>query len=109
MSYDEGLEHRIMELLSETPDLVVKKMFGGVCFLLHGNMACGIIRDDLIVRVGMDGYAAFLKLPNVQVFDLTGRTMKGWVMVSPEGFEDDEDLLKWTQRGVRYALSLPPK
>jgi len=109
MAYDEGLEHRVMELLEERPGVVRKKMFGGVCFLTHGNMACGIINDHLIVRVGLDGYEASLKFPHTRKFDLTGKPMKGWVMVSSEGYESDEDLFEWIQRGVRYALSLPPK
>ena len=109
MAYDEGLAQRARELLEEKPGFVEKKMFGGIGFLLRGNMACGIIREDLIVRVGSERYKASLKLPYTRKFDMTGKPMTGWIMVSSEGYERDEDLLKWIQQGVHYALSLPPK
>jgi hypothetical protein len=109
MAYDEGLAQRIREILEEKIDFKEKKMFGGICFLINGNMACGIINEDLIVRVGPDGYEAYLKLPHTRKFDLTGRAMKGWVIVLPDGCAADEDLFEWLQRGVHHALSLPPK
>jgi hypothetical protein len=109
MAYDKGLAQRVRELLEEKPGFVEKKMFGGICFLLCGNMACGIIHEDLIVRAGAERYEASLKLPHTRKFDITGKPMKGWVMVSSEGYETDEDLFHWIQQGVHYALSLPPK
>jgi TfoX/Sxy family transcriptional regulator of competence genes len=109
MAYDEGLAQRIVELLEEKPGFTEKKMFGGICFLLSGNMACGIINEDLIVRVGSERYEASLKLPHTRKLDITGKPMKGWVMVSWKGYETDEDLSKWIQQGLHYALSLPPK
>ena len=109
MAYDEGLAQRVRELLDEKPGFVEKKMFGGICFLLRGNMACGIINEDLIVRVGSERYEASLKLPHTRKFDITGKPMKGWVMVSSKGYETDEDLFQWIQQGVHYTLSLPPK
>lgn len=109
MAYDEGLEQRVMELMEDKPGIVRKKMFGGVCFLLYGNMVCGIIKDDLIVRVGLERYEASLKLPHTRKFDLTGKYMKGWVMVSSEGYETDDDLFEWVQHGIQYASSLPSK
>lgn len=109
MAYDEGLAQRVRELLEEKPGFVEKKMFGGICFLLRGNMACGIINEDLIVRVGSEKYEASLKLPHTREFNITGKPMKGWVMVSWEGHETDKDLFKWIQQGAHYALSLPSK
>jgi TfoX/Sxy family transcriptional regulator of competence genes len=109
MAYDDGLAQRVRELLDELSVFNEKKMFGGVCYLLNGNMACGILNDDLIVRVGPEEYEDSLKLPHTKKFDVTGKPMKNWVMVSYEGHESDEDLLEWVQRGVSYALSLPPK
>lgn len=109
MAYDEGLAQRVRELLEGEPDFQEKKMFGGFCFLLQGNMVCGIIKDDLIVRVGPEHYEDALKRPHVRKFDITGKPLRGWVMVSCEGHEADEDLSAWVQQGVRYALSLPPK
>jgi len=109
MAYDKGLAERIRELLTEQPGFVERKMFGGIGFLLHGNMACGIINDALIVRVGLPDYEAALALPHTRAFDITGRTMKGWIMVSSDGYEDDEDLSRWVRRGADFAATLPPK
>lgn len=109
MAYDEGLAQRIHELLGDRPELVEKKMFGGVGFMLQGNMACGVNQDDLIVRVGPDKYETAVIRPHAKPFDFTGRPMKGWVMVSPEGYASDPDLKDWVAQGVEFALSLPPK
>ncbi len=109
MAYDEGLAQRVREILEEKPGYNEKKMLGGICFLLHGNMACGILGYDIIIRVGPKKYEESLKLPHTRIFDFTGRPMKGWVMVSQEGLESDEDLFRWVQKGINFALSLPPK
>ncbi len=109
MAYDEGLAHRINESLEGLAGLVEKKMFGGIGYLIDGNMACGVNGDDLIVRVGADSYEATLEEPFVRPFDFTGRPMKGWVVVSSEGCESDDDLQRWIQRGVAFAQSLPAK
>lgn len=109
MAYDEGLAQRVREIMQEKPGFNEKKMFGGVCFLLHGNMACGILNDELIVRAGPEKYEDYLKLPHTRKFDITGKPMKGWVMVSYEGHETDEALFEWVQLGENFALSLPPK
>jgi TfoX/Sxy family transcriptional regulator of competence genes len=89
--------------------LVEKKMFGGIGYMLQGNMACGVNQDTLIVRVGPDLYEEALSRPHTRVFDMTGRPMKGWVVVAPEGIEEDDDLDQWIQQGVDFALSLPAK
>jgi hypothetical protein len=109
MAYDEGVAQRIREAMEQAPGLVEKKMFGGVGFMLHGNMACGVNGDDLIVRVGPERYEETLARPHAREFDLTGRPMRGWVTVTPDGYESDEDLSAWVQQGVDYALSLPAK
>lgn len=109
MAYDELLAARVEALLSDQPDLVSKKMFGGVGFLLHGNMACGVHKDSLIVRVGSENYEAALGEPHTRIFDITGRPMSGWVMVSAGGYQSNQELQKWVHRGVSFALSLPPK
>jgi TfoX/Sxy family transcriptional regulator of competence genes len=109
MVFDQGLTQRIRETIGERPDLVEKKMFGGIGFMLRGNMACGVNKDDLIVRVGPQGYEASLAQPHTRPFDFTGRPMKGWIMVGRDGYEADEDLEKWVQKGVDFALSLPTK
>ncbi|MGD9049397.1 MAG: TfoX/Sxy family protein [Anaerolineae bacterium] len=109
MAYDEGLAQRIRDSLQEAPGLVEKKMFGGIGYMLQGNMACGVNQDTLIVRVGPDRYEEALSRPHTRVFDMTGRPMKGWVVVAPEGIEEDDDLDQWIQQGVDFALSLPAK
>ena len=109
MAYDEGLAWRIRQLLEETPGMVEKKMFGGVGFMLMGNMACGVNGPNLIVRVGPAAYHQALSLPHTRVFDLTGRPMSGWIVVEAAGVEDDPLLEGWVQRGVDFARSLPPK
>lgn len=109
MSYNEKLSQRVRTLLLNTPGVEAKKMFGGIGFLLHGNMACGFLNDDLIVRVGPDGYEDALASPYTREFDITGRVMKRWVMVSKAGCSSDGDLATWVERGVAFASSLPKK
>ena len=94
MAYDEGLAQRVRVALDEleAPALIEKKMFGGIAFMLHGNLACGVLKDELIVRVGPAGYADAIKQPHTRLFDISGKPMKGWV-----------------QQGVTFALSLPAK
>lgn len=109
MAYDEGLAQRIREIIVEVPGLEEKKMFGGIGFLVRGNMACGVYKEDLIVRLGPDMNDEALADPHTRPFDITGRPMKGWVMVNADGYEADEDLNLWVQRGVEFSLTLPPK
>lgn len=109
MAYDKGLAQRIREILEEEPGCNERQMFGGLCFLLFGNMFCGIIREDLIVRVGADKYAEMLTLPHTKKFDLTGKELKGWVMVLSEGLDDDEELDHWVHRALSFVRTLPPK
>ncbi|MBW1848461.1 MAG: TfoX/Sxy family protein [Deltaproteobacteria bacterium] len=109
MASDKVLTERVRVLLKDKPDFNKKKMFGGVCFLLHGNMACGILNDDLIVRVGPQNYEGLLKLPNIRQFDVTGKPMKGWVVVLAEGHKTKDDLALWVERGATFALTLPAK
>ena len=109
MAYDEGLLHRMRALLDEGPEVEEKKMFGGVGFMVQGNMACGILNDDLIVRVGPERYEEALAAPHARPFDITGRPMTGWVMVAPAGHAEDDDLNRWVQQGLAFAGSLPAK
>lgn len=109
MPYDEGLAERIREVLDDTESVVEKKMFGGLCFMIQGNMSIGIVRDELMVRVGPDGYRDALEQLHAREMDFTGRSMKGFVYVSVEGFDDDGDLAAWIDRGRSFALSLPAK
>lgn len=109
MAFDEGLAQRIREQLEEVPGVVGKKMFGGVGFLVQGNMACGVHQDNLIVRIGPEQNAEALAQPHTRQFDITSRPMKGWIFVTPGGYETDSDLRRWLEQGLDFALSLPPK
>jgi TfoX/Sxy family transcriptional regulator of competence genes len=109
MAYDEGLAQRVREVLGDQPGLVEKRMFGGVGFMVQGNIACGVHRDELIVRVGPEGYHKALAEPQTSPFDITGRPMRGWVMVASEACESDEVLQTWVQRGIEFALTLSAK
>jgi len=90
-------------------DTPKKKMFGGLCFLIYGNMAGGVVGDDLMVRVGPDAYEEALDHPNYRVMDFTGKPTKGFVFVDQDGLESDEDLQVWLEKGCDFAASLPPK
>jgi TfoX/Sxy family transcriptional regulator of competence genes len=109
MAYDEGLAERIRDVVSGHPALIEKKMFGGLGFIVQGNMACGVVGDELMVRTGPDQTDEALQEPHTRLFDMSGRPMKGWVLVAPEGYEADEDLQRWVERGMAIALALPPK
>ena len=109
MAYDEGLAQRIREVLEENSGLVEKKMFGGIAFMLQGNMSCGVIGEELIVRVGPERFEAAIGKSHTRAFDFSGRPMKGWIVVESEGYESDRDLENWIGQGVDYALSLPAK
>jgi hypothetical protein len=109
MAYNEKTALRIRAELGDIPDLVEKKMFGGVGYIIRGNMACGVHKEDLIVRLGAAAYQDALLRPHTRPFDMTGRPMTGWVMVAPPGFESEADLKDWVELGVEFALSLPAK
>jgi TfoX/Sxy family transcriptional regulator of competence genes len=109
MAYDEGLAERLRDVLREQVGVTEKKMFGGLAFLWQGHMFCGIAGEDLMVRVGAERYEQALLEPHTQVMDFTGRPMKGYVYVEPEGYEADDDLKNWAHRGLEFVRSLPPK
>lgn len=108
MAYNLKLAERIRAELEALP-FVEKKMFGGVGHLLNGNMACGVHKDDLIVRVSPDKHAELLKRAHVRPFDLTGKPMKGWLVVTAQGSKTEKQLSAWVREGVEFALTLPPK
>ena len=109
MAYDEGLAERVRELFDGAPDVVEKKMFGGVAFMVAGNMACGIMGDDLLVRVAREDYDSTLAMAYARQMDMTGRPMRGFVVVDAEGLAEDVDLEEWVDRGVDFVQTLPPK
>ncbi len=109
MAYNEELAARIRTSLEGHPGVTERKMFGGIAFLIHGNMCCGVANDDLMVRVGPGSHEASLALPHARPMDFTGRPMKGFVFVGPGGINDDGALSGWIDRGVTFAQSLPKK
>jgi len=109
MAYDEKLAERVREVLRRRRGVTEKKMFGGLAFLVKGHMACGVIGDDLMVRVGADAYDAALQKAGARPMDFTGRPMKGMVYVGPRGHRRAPSLRAWVEQGVSYAKSLPPK
>jgi TfoX/Sxy family transcriptional regulator of competence genes len=109
MPYDTRLADRVRILLLPLEGFSERKMFGGVCFMLHGNMACGIVHDLLIVRVGTEKYADALRQQHARMFDFTGRPMTGWVRIDPGGTDTDDSLAFWIRKGVDTACKLPPK
>ena len=109
MAYNEQLAERIGEILEGRPEVSERKMFGGLAFMVNGNMCCGIVRDELMVRVGPDGHDEALAQPHAKPMDFTGRPMKGMVYVEPDGVRGDADLKAWVERGYAFAGSLPPK
>ena len=109
MAYDEGLAERIRDLLADEAGVTEKRMFGGLCFLQGGNMCVGIVKDELMVRVGPHAYEALLKVPHARKMDFTGRPMKGMLFVGADGLMADRDLTGWVSHGVSYAKSLPAK
>jgi TfoX/Sxy family transcriptional regulator of competence genes len=109
MAYDEGVAQRVREAVDGNPGVTEKKMFGGLAFLLGGNMAVGIVKHDLMVRVGPASYEECLRLPHARPMDFTGKPMRGLVYVAPAGHESDDGLREWVARGIAFAGSLPAK
>jgi TfoX/Sxy family transcriptional regulator of competence genes len=109
MAFDEALAQRIRLALARRKGITEKKMFGGIGFLLNGNMLVGVWKESLIGRLDPDQYEDALKEPHVKEFDITGRAMKGWVLVKPGGIEDDGQLTAWIERAVKFVGKLPAK
>jgi TfoX/Sxy family transcriptional regulator of competence genes len=108
MAYNLKLAERIRAQL-EGIRYVEKKMFGGIGFLIHGNMACGVHKEDMIVRVDPAKHEKLLKKPGAKVFDITGKPMNGWIMVEPDGCKTKKQISTWVKEGVEFALTLPPR
>ena len=108
MAFDESLADRVREILAARSELSERRMFGGIAFMLDGNMCCGVIGEDLMVRIGDDGEAALAE-PHTRPMDFTGKPMKTTIYVDHEGTASDENLARWIEAGADYAASLPPK
>jgi TfoX/Sxy family transcriptional regulator of competence genes len=109
MAFNEALAQRIRTALARKKNIEAKKLFGGICFLLNGNMLVGVWKDSLIARLGPEQSDEALLEPHVKVFDITGKPMKNWILVEPEGVEEDDQLKDWIQRAVKFVGKLPAK
>lgn len=109
MAFDTTLAERIRRQLGKRPGLTEKKMFGGLAFLLDGNMCCGVHGREMIVRLAPEQTDQALRARHTRIFDLSGRPMKGWVLVQPQGLRTEAALARWIRSGVKYASSLPAK
>jgi hypothetical protein len=109
VAFDEGLAERVREVLDDKDLLTEKKMFGGLCFLLGGNMCCGIVGEELMLRVGPDAYEATLAREHAREMDFTGRSMRGMVYVHTDGLAEDNQLAEWVGMAVAFAGQLPAK
>ncbi|MEZ4249498.1 MAG: TfoX/Sxy family protein [Polyangiales bacterium] len=109
MSHDEGLLERIRELVDGDDAVTEKKMFGGVAFLADGKMFCGLAGEDLMVRVGPAAHEAALARPHARPMDFTGKPMKGYVYVAPEGLSEDDALAAWVREARGFVATLPAK
>ena len=109
MAYSESLARRVHDVIGKRRGITEKKMFGGLGFLLNGNMLVGVWKDSLIVRLEPELADASLEQPHVVEFDITGKPMKGWVMVEPDGIENDEQLKGWIQKAIDFVTTLPKK
>lgn len=109
MAYDQRIADDIRARIGPRPDLTEREMFGGIAFMIGGNMAVGVSGGELMVRVGKDAHDEAEARPGARIFDFSARPMRGWIAVAPEGFATDAALHRWVDQGVAYAASLPRK
>jgi TfoX/Sxy family transcriptional regulator of competence genes len=109
MAYDLLLQRRIQRAVTDREDISEKQMFGGVAFLLDGKMFCGIVKDDLMVRVGPERHEKALGEPNVRPMDFSGRPMKGYVYVGPAGSKTEKMVERWVKRGLEFVATIEGK
>ena len=109
MAYDHDVADDVRARIGDHPGLTEREMFGGIAFMIGGNMAVGVINDELMVRVGKEAHDDAVAHPGARIFDFSARPMRGWIAVAPEGFAGDADIQRWVDQGVSYAESLPAK
>ena len=109
MAYDETLAQRVRDILGPDDHISERKMFGGLAFMLNGNMCCCVDEENLVVRTGPEQYEAALERPHTRVFDFTGRPMRNFVYLETKGLETEAALRDWVNLAVEFAGSLPPK
>ena len=109
MAFDENVAQRVRDVLSEECIAVERQMFGGLAFMVNGHMCCGVVGEDLVVRIGPQKHEQTLSQPYVRAMDFTGQPMKGFVYVSPPGYRSKANLRKWIRTSLRFVSSLPSK
>jgi TfoX/Sxy family transcriptional regulator of competence genes len=109
MAFDEDLAARVRDRLARRKNIEEKKMFGGLAFLLNGNLLVGVRKDSLLVRLGEEQGERALLEPHVRPFEMRGKPMKGWLVVAVEGVEDDDRLADWLDRATQFVHTLPAK
>ena len=109
MSYDQGVVDRVRKVLAKRRNVAERRMFGGLTFMVGGHMACGVVGDELMVRVGPDAYPEALKNSHAREMDFTGTPLKGFVFVEPKGFATEENLREWLDQAVAFVKTLPVK
>lgn len=109
MAYNEELANRIRAIMKRRKGITERKMFGGVAFMVNGNMCCGVVDDEIVLRLGDEGAAAALERKHTREMDFTGKPLKSMVYVSAAGIKTDASLRKWVLEGLEFARSLPAK
>lgn len=109
MPYNQELADRVRKVLKRRKGYAEKNMFGGICFLINGNMCCGVEKSRLMLRVGPQQYESCLKLPYAKKMDFTGKPLKGFLFITQKGIESDEELKTWVERGLAFVKTLPKK
>jgi len=109
MAYDEGLSFRVEAILDDSPAVIAKKIFGGIGYLIHGNIACGVIQNAIIIRLSQEDYRTALQKPNTRKFEMTDREMPGWLLVDPDETSEDMDLKNRVNSALQFSATLPPK
>ena len=109
MTFSERTAHEIRRAIGDTPGFSERPMYSGIAFMVQGNMCCGVLEDNLVVRVGPDTYDDALHEPHTRPMDFTGRALPGFVYVDRAGFESAASLGQWIERSLRFARTLPPK
>jgi TfoX/Sxy family transcriptional regulator of competence genes len=109
MPYNQKIDARVTQIVGRWKNTEAKKMFGGVCHLFNGNMVCGVYKDYLILRLGEKASSAALKKAHTRPFDITGKPMKGWVMIDESGFRSEDQLKSWLNKAKDFVKTLPPK
>jgi TfoX/Sxy family transcriptional regulator of competence genes len=109
MAYDEVLAERVRDVIGEADGLTTRKMFGGIAYMIFGNMACGVLDEVIVLRLGNEGAREALEEPYMSPMDFTGKPMKSMVYLDESGYEDDEVMERWIEQAVGFARSLPQK